>query len=708
MTLTPTSIYLQKRARVILPEGVPDGHPTISIERTYVATFNRNLNTIGFTMDLELLLAVAKSGLENMVALYNGIFPILKEMTGAHQVHKPMYPNFPKQVMEASAVELYLNAILHYWGSFIHDVTSVPVQYLPDYQKDHREALPDGEIKLRVLRLGSAKDFDSIFGTLVGANAALSQADKDIVTWFVKNRRSEIPTLLPEAIPQKENLAHLFGELSASGTPEYLLPYLKTATDALRVAVVMSGGDVSLAKPTKFRKFKRSERRFFLSVIERASSATEDMLRRPEVFKRFGHGLRAGDYADRFPKAYSAFKVIRNDEDFDTFNSKVESALMFDNVLAAADLLSTRPGDFSRRLDHLLRLEGGVKSSHPLWVLKQYEAIVDQVSTPVLLQAFAHFKNRNNDLGFRAFFPKGNVAKVQVVDGSLPKLGEVSDQAAGIIRAALVRRFAKLPALGPTYLDSRLKTQLVPFSVRSASKSLRTVARGSRIPLPDCSTLRFFIWWKDGESRTDLDLSAAFLDDDFKFKTAVTYYNLREMGAHHSGDITSAPNGASEFIDIDISKARKHGRYVVMVVNSFTQQPFKDLPECFAGWMARSKVQSGEVFDARTVQDKIDVTAETKVSVPIVFDLQERVAIWADLSLNSAAAINNVGQNRVGISQMAKAISTLQKPALYDLFEMHIEARGKPVLKEEAETIFSLYEGITPFDQDRILKDFLA
>ena len=284
----------------------------------------------------------------------------------------------------------------------------------------------------------------------------------------------------------------------------------------------------------------------------------------------------------------------------------------------------------------------------------------------------------------------------------------MSEKVVEIIHKALVGRFAKLPPLGRTFVDPDLKMQMVPFALRSASRALRTIARGSWIALPECSTLRFFVWWKDGESRTDIDLSAAFLDEDFNFKTTVAYYNLREMGCTHSGDITSAPKGASEYIDVNIDTARKQGRYVVMVLNSFTQQPFKDLPECFAGWMARSAPNSGEVFEARTVQDKIDITSEKTVSVPVLFDLENRAAIWMDLALKSTSAINNVRANTKGIATMAKALATLPKPTLYDLFSFHVEARGQASSREEAETVFSLREGVTPFDQDRILSEFLG
>src|SRR5262249_61413212 len=111
-----------------------------------------------------------------------------------------------------------------------------------------------------------------------------------------------------------------------------LLPPFKPAAVVLRVAVVMSGGDVSLATPGKFRRFKRTERRFLLDALEAIPAITEDMLRRPEVWKRLGRELRPGDYASRYPKTLKAFDVVRNDEAFETFNSKVEACLIRHDV----------------------------------------------------------------------------------------------------------------------------------------------------------------------------------------------------------------------------------------------------------------------------------------------------------------------------------------------------------------------------------------
>ena len=711
-TLTEMEIYLNKRRKVYL--GTVDSKKAASNCHAItprVATFNRNLEGIGFTMSHELLQTFSKFSDGQIDGYYAQIVPILRKMTGAHRLFKPMYPNFPKQVMEAAEFELYMNAITHYWVAFVGDVLNVPYRWLPSYKKDPRVPLPKDEVSLKVIDLGSHEDFESIFTMLVGSNSSISESDKDIVKWFI-HRRAGAEKLLPSVIPQKENLALVAANLIMTNRGEYLTSQLKTATDILRVAVVMSDGDVSLAEPTKFRRFKRSERRQLLALMENAPSLTEDMLRRPEIWKRLGMELRPGDYQEKYPKTFNSFKIIRNDLPYETFNGKVEAGLLKGNILGVAELLSARPGDFTRRLDHLLRSANGDSQK----VLHAFYKVAEGASTPVLLQAYAHFKNRDSG-ACRTFFPKGSVAKLQVIEEPLPPLPEpstgklpVANRVVDAIYRVLVKRFATLPSLGKVYLDDGLKSQFVPFAMRSASKTLRTIARGSRIALPDNKILRFFLWWKEPKDiRTDIDLSMVLLRDGFEYMTDCSYYNLRSLGCTHSGDITSAPNGACEFIDCDIDTLLQRGaRYAVMCVFSFTQQPYKDLPECFAGWMGRSAAQAGQIFDARTVQDKIDLTAESCVAVPIAFDLKERKAIWVDLAMKNRNWINCGRTHENSLSKMVKAMATLSKPTLYDLFEMHAEARGTLVKdKAKADTVFSLYEGVTPFDTDKILSEYL-
>jgi stress response protein SCP2 len=325
-------------------------------------------------------------------------------------------------------------------------------------------------------------------------------------------------------------------------------------------------------------------------------------------------------------------------------------------------------------------------------------------------------------------FPKGNVAKVTSLETKLPQLpGSICRQIVVAIESALVERFSALPKLGKVYIDPALKDVLVPFSQRSASKTLRTLVRGSKLAFGnEKDTVRFFIWWKDiskgkvddyyDSGRVDLDLSAVGYDANWNHKGHIAYYNLRENFAVHSGDITSAPKGASEFIDLDIPRAIKSGlRYVVMTVHGYTEQNFSDLPECFAGFMLREKAQSGEVYDPRTIVDRADLTSGNRDCVPLIIDLVERKVIWCDAAMSAEprnsygyGRQHNVASTRGGIELLGKAFTSIKKPTLFDLLSLHAEARGTLVTDEKkADVVFSVKAG-TPFELDRIASEFMA
>ena len=516
---------------------------------------------------------------------------------------------------------------------------------------------------------------------------------------------------LPETIPNKEVLAFV-----GSLIPEdpVLKKYVRTATDTLRLAVAMSGGDLSLAESAKFRNFTRRERKALLELLENCHNITEDMLRWKGRWIRLGEKLHPGEYRDRFPKAAGSFDVLRNNAPFPTFNSQVENAVRSRNIREAIDLLRDRPGEFARRLDHLLRLSPGMD------IVSEFGEVASSVSTAVLLQTLTHFKSRHAAHDLRIFFPKGEIAKVAAIDYNLPPIPpEICEAAVKICEGVLVGRFSRLPSLGKVYIDQRLKDYLAPFSQRSASRSLRTLVRGSKIAFPPVgNTIRFFLWWKEGEvggkrtGRVDIDLSAVLYDAEWGYKEHISYTNLRsaKYQACHSGDIASAPDGACEFIDIDIPSVLScGGRYVVMSVNSFTRQKFSNLPECHAGWMMREHPNSGEVFEAKTVQDRVDLASETTICIPVILDLSQRKAIWADLGLKrNIRYVNNVEGNMSQMTLIGKSITEVVKPDLYSLFLLHANARGSLVEKEEdADTVFSLERGITPFDLETIAAEFL-
>ncbi|RRR73151.1 MAG: hypothetical protein EI684_09215 [Candidatus Viridilinea halotolerans] len=165
-----------------------------------------------------------------------------------------------------------------------------------------------------LLPLGVA-DFRATCTTLLTAKSALSLADRADLTWFFQTDGDAGLTLIPATVPQRKHTA-LLGALLLRHTShgvDRFPTYVTTATDVLRLAVVLSDGDVCLATPKKFRSFVRAERRLLLERREACGNSIEDMLRYPETWNRLGERLHPGEYQTRFPRSAAAFDVICNE-----------------------------------------------------------------------------------------------------------------------------------------------------------------------------------------------------------------------------------------------------------------------------------------------------------------------------------------------------------------------------------------------------------
>lgn len=714
-SLNAANEILVRRQRKVLLDWTSPPKPATggnAVQKQRLASLVKNLESLGYVPSRQLLESLRTTGPDQLTNLNQCLVGLLAKATGSHQSLKPFYPNFPEQVMAMSECELYLNALVHYLSEGRYKPPAKTGKIFGIFPRPKPRQPFTENPALKELDLGRRDQFETIFKNLALANSSLSEQDREDLTAFVKIYGPEIASILPppDMIPQRENKAALTAALLRYSDPElgekYARQACSTATDVLRLATALSGGDISLAQPSRFKTFSRRHRRLLLSLLENRQNIEEDLLRWKKPWIRLGEKLHPGEYKDRFPRAYGGFDLLRNDLPVTTFHSKLEKALAEKDSITALNLLQSRPGELARRLDHLLRLD----ATNANQIIEAFSKISADISTPVLLQVEHHFQTRLEPPPLRVFLPKGQIARAQCIAYDLPELPQaVCLKIALLCRQTLSSRFASLPPLGKCYLDPELGNFVVPFSQRSASKSLRTTSRGSRLRLPEADTLRFFVWWKNGKGRTDIDLSTAMFDENFVFVDSITYYNLRCEAGHHSGDIVDAPNGASEFIDISKSKAARLGiRYVVMLLNSFSQQPYCDLPECFAGWMSREKPNSGEVYEPKTVENKLDISADSKIAIPAIFDLVAKQVIWCDLTMaHNPQWHNNVAGNMRGIQITLRALAQNSKPNLYKLLKLHAEARGQLVENaDEAETVFSAAS--LPFQLEKIAADFMA
>ncbi|MCF6202573.1 MAG: hypothetical protein L3J59_02740 [Methylococcaceae bacterium] len=705
------TIAIQKCHALVL-EGLNlnQSEPT---KNTLVLTLNAKMMELGFIMSQDLYQQLCQMKPADAAKLGEKVIPVLQKLKGSHIQHKPMYPNFPDQVINASDAELYFNAIFHYYSFG---------EWMPGYNLLPRKFTFENIKFQEITAINSAK-FLQVFTTLLLAQDSLSDEDKGIIQWFMEQDNAN-QLRVPEDIPFHENMCVVAAKFLQDGHDIKVM--VKNATDILRIATFISGGDVSLAENTRFKSLPRSQRRVLTKQLERVINE-EDIGRHRNKWVRLFHNLHVGDYST---KVFDIAKKARNNGRLKSFYSDLEAALLKLDIDTVLSLLSSRAGEFGRRLDHVLRVamdadmklvtnpkaitsfkDLNQKNRYQQQVITAFLNVIDKIPTRNLTQLYGHLNSRGVDTVEKIIFPKGSFQNAVVVEKYLAAMDFKLLQALKEgIQNSLQQRFTKLDALGKVWIDPVLIESPLPNMQRSASSGLFNMARGTRLSIKsEQDTLRLFVYWKG----QDIDLSATFHDETGQMTKQVSYTDLRsdKYQTYHSGDITRAPNGASEFIDINIPGAARHARYLAMNVLVYSGPNFDEHTECFVGWMTREHSNSNEIFDPATVQQKVDLKQSCRNVVPVIFDLVERKAIWVDLptSRNGFYAQNNVQNNRASIQQKLIAmINVSNKLSLYELFELHGKARGEMVeTREEADIVFALDGDVTPFDVNVINAEYL-
>jgi hypothetical protein len=353
--------------------------------------------------------------------------------------------------------------------------------------------------------------------------------------------------------------------------------------------------------------------------------------------------------------------------------------------------LGARPGELARRLDHVLRIAG----DHHEHVVDGFVALIDRVSTPVLVTLAAGLPRRTERAPVRVYFPKGGTITGISSADHRPPLGRAAiSRTVGAIERELLRRFAQKPAFDDAIVDDALADTIVPFNERTASPSAVVLPRGSVVDVPAGKLARMFVHWcepEKGGHTTDLDLSVGFYDERWNYVGVCSYYELqvrdraREIVAQSSGDLRDAPypDGATEFVDLHLERARAHGvRFAVMVVNAYSGMTFSTLERGFAGLMLRDSAD-GAHFDPRTVELKFALQGEHGVFMPLVYDLETNRIHWIDAYSRGRSQFNNVATSNKAITKVCPDLIAYfgsgVRMSMHDLALLHAAARSRRV-----------------------------
>ncbi|HEY8482521.1 MAG TPA: TerD family protein [Spirillospora sp.] len=631
--------------------------------------FDAALMSAGFKLSRDAMTALSGLSEKTVLDMASLTLPIVREMVGDHVHHNVYFKDFPHNVpdtmefwlgllkqalfdpvAESAAKEPLSEGVLNLlalpgYGTYQHSYEEMLAA--------HDELIPAAGDRVTVLGLGDdlVKEGERLYLRLAGSSTPLREDElealRELAEYYVEGPH-------PEQIPVRENRAVI-------NTVRLMLdeePLVDTVTDVLRLACSLSDGDVSLAEPTRFMSLPRSVRRSLLAALDRVVRTDRgklgDVPAYRERWKRLGERLHPHEYP-QWTGAAEVFAVARGEKRAPSIAAKIEARFAAGDVVGAARVAKTSPGMLFRAVDRLLR-EASPEEQDA--VLDEVESVVDRVSGRVLLSTREYLLNRPNKAGKVRLFTNRLGRGVAVPDERPPLAPPAKARLTAMLNKEIRRR---LPSVGHLVIDPDMLDVALPLSGKASGTGFGVLPRGSLSPVNDGDVLRFFIYWHQRELRTDFDLSTLLLDKDYRVVDHMSFSNLRVIGGVHSGDITEAPTGASEFIDLSLDRVKAH--YIVPQVDIYTGEGFNEVKESFFGFMVRGRKQKGRPFEPRTVRMKSDLRGPGRIALPIVFMRGHEGgwrAKWLHLHLTGSLNFNRVETNQATTAALVRGLTERQ------------------------------------------------
>ncbi|HMG53125.1 MAG TPA: MXAN_6230/SCO0854 family RING domain-containing protein [Kofleriaceae bacterium] len=736
--------------------------------------FEDELAQLGYVMSLDLAMTIRRLPFQALVELRAWISATLSRSLGSHRPHVPLFRDVPAGATSDVASQ-YLRRMLTWlatrpaqpcpwcgqikplgaldpcghlvcrscWdgGTFAgcpicHRRVAVGDPFVRAASTIDLVTHHDGQLRLLQLGFDLTGAARGRFEQLISRPAALSIDDRAEVETVIDAMGPRTVQWLPIRIPVKETMAVVLARLwmvapDRAAMVQATRGHLATATDVLRVAAVLLGGNPALTEPMRLRSVNRNMRRAVLDALDRlpADAVVEDMWRHRGLWKRVGERLHPYEFATRLPVATLGFAAVRQtrldasplgaairDEARGVTTVRiagdrarvlpwiaaVEDRLRAGDARAAAERLVHRPAELLRRVDQLVRVAQARQPDALAAVIGAVEAAVGRGAPAALLGLASHIAQRTAPWPRRVFFPEGNVLKAWgVPDRRAPLRGDAIGALVALLRAELVGRAAVKRNFARAVIDRGLADLRAPTSEHGSTRNRIVWPRGSSVALAGTAErpLRLFLHWEEpAGTRVDLDLSVAMFDAAWRHVATCDDANLviGDRAVVHSGDLTSAPSplGASEFVDIDVAALRALGaRHAVMVVLSYDAVPFERLNHGFAGVAPRPA--DGERFEPRAVAQRFDLHGWSAITVPLALDLDELRVRWLDVHITGYGALHAVGGYRAALAHIGRDFADLAatgaRPTLWDIAAIHAAARGNIVYVRERTGGFAVY-----------------
>ena len=716
MNNSVNSIALRHLNGIYIPKNIDNNvNETLSIEE--LATLIKKFEGYGYIFSKDLAIAISKEERNKIIDKLKSVIKVIENFK-SDKDYVVFYKNFPDEVINMSEAELYINQILHYW-----------IGYLPSNSENiiKENVEPSKLVKATELKLIDDEIIEKLFIDLLSSNVTLSEQYLDDVCVLTHSKSVEELENYMEYIQMKETLTTLSSYVLRK--KRVLIGNFKTATDILRLIAKISKAELN-NKHIHFAYFSRTKLSQLMNKLEDLKNIMPDINRYSKPWHSFFKLYAKKINFNKYPKVRKVVDMLFGDISYITERGKINEQIKKLPIMSEEDLdnfvkeFTIFYGDYVREI---LSLLNKANENQYEKLLIGLENCVTKVNTRILFQLYDRVINlqEKDNLVPRLVNSKGKWRRLKE---SINLSDELLNRVLEIVEDGIKIQLKEKESLGKVYIDEDYKNIMLTTSEKDSNVSLRPMTRGSRIAFnPNAEVLRFFVAWKNLDEkimkefkvkygRVDIDLSALSFDKDFKFKRVVAYYNQKEMGFAFSGDITDAPQGALEYIDIyDLEKQKKNGtRYILMQIRSYNGYTFKEINSVYAGVMELTSNEAKEKKNmySTAITQGFQIMSPQITTNTILVDLVKFEYVWLDMNMANYKV--DIFQNSLTyeeipyLNDLLKYFMKKQYVTMYDLLKLNADVRGILIEnKEEADIIFEKVDNKNNLPLADILSNYL-
>ena len=688
---------------------------TLSIEE--LATLIKKFEGYGYIFSKELAIAISKEERNVIIDKLKSVIKVIEDFK-SDKNYTVFYKNFPDEVINMSEAELYINQILHYW-----------IGYLPSNSENiiKEDVEPSKLVKARELNLIDDEMIEKLFIDLLSSNVTLSEQYLDDVCVLTNNKSIKELENYMEYIQMKETLTTVSSYiLKKEGV---LIGNFKTATDILRLTAKISGDELN-NKHIHFAYFLRTELSQLMTKLENLQNPMPDIKRYSKPWHTFFKLYAKKINFNKYPKVRKVADMLFGDISYMTERGKINEKIKRLPIMSEEELDNFVKeyivfyGDYVREI---LSLLNKAKENQYEKLLLGLENCVTKVNTRILFQLYdriINLKAKDKTIP-RLVNSKGKWRRLRE---SISLSDELLNRVLQIVEDGIKTQLKEKENLGKVYIDEDYKNIMLTTSEKDSNVSLRPMTRGSRIKFnPKAEVLRFFVAWKNLDEKTlkelntiydrvDVDLSALTFNENLEFNDVAAYYNQKKSGFAFSGDITNAPEGALEYIDVfDLERLKKKGnRYILMQIRSYNGYTFEEINSVYAGVMELTSIEAKEKKNmySTAITEGFQIVSSERTTNTILVDLKKFEYIWLDMNMDSYKL--DIFQNALNyeeipyLNDMLRYFSRKQYITMYDLLKLNADVRGILTKdKKEADVIFEKVDNKNNLALADILSNYL-